>query len=135
MSGKAADRNEPKLPKPPESWDAAQAKLRAMERHILGDSRPTGEAAFNAAMGDLILSYLDSLPTKDRLEALLALKGPQGFPEDRMLSDADEGGRRGAREELLRAAGELRAEGKLRRVKTPRGTILWIPAGPLISPS
>lgn len=124
----------PKLPKPPGSWDGEAAMHGALEKHVLDDgAHQTEEAAFNAALGEIIVDYLDSLPTKDRLEALLGLKGPEGFEEERMLHEAEEGGREGARRELVAAAKNLQAEGKLRRVKKRADQkVYWKPAGPLL---
>ena len=124
----------PKLPRPPASWDGEAAMHKALQKHVLDDrAHATEEAAFNAALGEIIVAYLDSLPTKDRLEALLGLKGPEGFEEERMLHEAEEGGREGARLELVAAAKALHAEGKLRRVRRHAdGRVLWRPAGPLL---
>ena len=132
--GRAPEGRGYRLPAASARWDGQGALQAALEKHVLDpEAHPTEGAAFNAAMGDLILSYLDSLPTKTRLEVLLALKGPAGFPEERLLSDAAEGETKGeARERLWGAARALQAEGKLRRVKTPDGQIFWIPWGPLL---
>lgn len=118
------------LPRPPPSWDAGVAKIEALEKHVLSDLHGSEEAAYNAALGAVISSYLESLPPKDYIAVVLTLKGPEGFPEARMLEGAGERGR----DATLTAARELRDAGKLRRVRNPDGEIFWIPAGPLVAP-
>jgi hypothetical protein len=102
-----------------------------MEKHVLDDrAHASDEDAYNAALGHVVLSYLESLPPKARLTALLALKGAEGYPETQLLAAAEDGTERDA---TLQAARELAAERKLRRVRRSDGEIFWKPAGPLLA--
>lgn len=72
-----------------------------------------------ARLGASVLSYLESLPLKQQLLTLLALKGQEGFPEDQLLAAEDHP------EALRAAADELRSEGRLLRCEHPDGRIFW----------
>ncbi len=122
-----------RLPPAGPSFDGEGALRRALENHVLPqgeDRRYAGEAeAYDAALGDVIIEYLDSLPPKDLIRVFLELGGASGVDEERFLSaqaDSAQG-----REDLLAAAKELRSAGELRRVRGgPDGAktrIRWVP--------
>jgi hypothetical protein len=120
------------LPPPGPSFDREGALHRAREQHALveaeSDTDQPEKAAYDAALGSLIVEYLDSLPKKDLIRAHLELVGESGIDEGRFLKAQAE--TEAEREELLRAAKELLAAGELRRVRrtTPESArILWLP--------
>lgn len=125
------------LPPAGPSFDREGALRRAMEKHVLpqggervGDRRHAGEAeAYDAALGDVIVEYLDSLPPKDLIRVFLGLRGASGVDEERFLSAQADSPR--GRAELLAAAKELRRAGELRRVRSgpegAAGRIRWVP--------
>lgn len=119
----------PRLPKPPASWDGLAAQREAVEKHVLRGGHDSEEAAYNAALGHVISSYLESLSPREYLTAVLTIKGPEGFPEGQLLGRAGEHGHA----QILDAARELLAAGKLRRVRKTNGEIFWVPAGPLLA--
>ena len=73
----------------------------------------------DAALGDSVLAYLESLPPKQQLLTLLILKGPKGFPVEQLLAAEDDP------KALLSAAAELAQEGKLVRREHSDGRVFW----------
>ena len=128
MSGEEGAR---RLPPAGLSFDREGAIRRELENHVLrGDREPGGAAgAYDAALGALIIEYLDSLSPKDLIRVFLELRGESGVDEERFLgAHADSTQRRA---ELLAAAKELRQTGELRRVrggaKGAEDGIRWFP--------
>jgi len=119
-----------RLPAAGPSFDEEGAIRRALENHVLrGDRHPGGAGAYDAALGALIIEYLDSLSPKDLIRVFLELRGESGVGEERFLgAHADSTQRRA---ELLAAAKELRQTGELRRVrggaKGAEDEIRWVP--------
>ena len=72
---------------------------------------------FDAALGEVILEYLDALSPEDLVRAFLAMRGPNGVQEEAFLQAW--AGSAAEREELLSAAKRLQAAGELRRVRVP----------------
>ena len=85
---------------------------------------------FDAALGEAILDYLNTLPPEDLVRAFLAMHSPNGVQEEAFLHAW--AGSAAEREVLLSAAKRLQDAGELRRVRVParnqRGEparILW----------
>ena len=81
------------------------------------------EEAFAAALGRAVERYLDSLNGAERVRVLLGLHRPGvRILEERVLPEDLEG-----RKRTLKAAAELQASGKLRRVRSRGdGRIFWV---------
>lgn len=81
------------------------------------------EEAFARALGRAVERYLDSLEGAERVRVLLGLHGPGvRIPEERMLPEDPE-----RRTATLKAAQQLHAFGKLRRVRSRKdGRIYWV---------
>lgn len=87
------------------------------------DDATFDEEAFARALGRAVEHYLDSLEGAERIRVLLGLHRPGvRIPEERMLPEDAEG-----RKKTLEAAADLRASGKLRRVRSREdGRIFWV---------
>ena len=95
-----------------------------MEAYLEAEAEDASEEeAFAVALGRAVERYLDSLEAGARTRVLLGLHRPGvRIPEERVLPEDPEG-----RKRTLKAAAELQASGKLRRVRARKdGRIFWV---------